>query len=160
MKTVRLTIAFALALGLAACDADRVYEVNHEFTDRSWRVTDEPRYVFAIRDTSTTYALHYNIRNSLDYPYSRIFVMYHLLDSSGNELERKLVWNDLFDEKTGEPFGDSGLGDLYDHRFPLDNEVKFPFPGRFTIRLEQRMRQDTLQGVIAAGVRVDRVVTQ
>ncbi len=147
---------FITAMLMVSCDSNRVFEDNTEFPDRTWKVTEEPKFIFTIQDTSLQYNLDYNIRNNLDYPRSRIFVMYHLYDSSDNEISRKLVYNDLFEEKTGKPFGNSGLGDVWDHRFPLASKYHFPFPGKFSIKLEQRTRLDTLEGVIAAGVRVER----
>ncbi|HWA35726.1 MAG TPA: hypothetical protein VG737_16400, partial [Cyclobacteriaceae bacterium] len=75
----------------------------------------------------------------------------------GKEISKKLVFNDLFDEKTGRPLGDSGLGDLYDHRFPILQDYSFSNPGKYSLKLDQFNRQDTLQGVIAVGVRVERV---
>ncbi len=145
----------SLFLVFTACDTNRLYETNHDFADRTWKVSDAPDFEFKITDTGKKYNLYYNVRNSLDYPYSRIFITYHLQDSTGNELQSKLDTQDLFDQKTGAPFGSSGLGDLYDHRFPLLRNYEFKIPGRYKIKLEQYTRQDTLKGILAVGVRVE-----
>lgn len=144
-------------LGLNSCDSNRLYEDNVEFKNRAWRVIEEPRFEFAVADTAQRYNIYYNVRNSLDYPFARIFVTYHLYDSTGKELSKKLVYNDLFDEKTGQPCGESGLGDLYDHRFMLLGQYRFSHSGKYAVKLDQLMRQDTLTGVIAVGVRVEKV---
>ena len=164
MKVTRLLdqsircLAFIMVAGwsLVSCDNQRVYEDNMEFSDRTWKVTEEPRFDFTISDTTARYNLYYNVRNSLTYPYARIFVTYHLYDSSGREITKKLVNNDLFDQKTGRPFGNSGLGDLYDHQFPLLKQYTFPVKGKFSVKLDQLMRKDTLQGVLAVGIRVEK----
>ena len=57
--------------------------------------------------------------------------------------------------KTGKPFGTSGLGDIYDHRFELLKDYQFPTRGKYRIKLEQMMRMDTLHGILAVGVRVE-----
>jgi gliding motility-associated lipoprotein GldH len=150
--------AVLFAQSASSCDDERIYEDNVEFDDRAWKVTDEPRFNFAIPDTSRRYNLYYNVRNSLDYPFARIFITYHLYDSNGVELAKKLVFNDLFDQKTGRPFGDSGLGDLYDHRFKIIEKRKFDYKGKYSIKLDQFMRQDTLGGIVAVGVRVEESV--
>jgi len=146
-----------IAFTIFSCDDSRIYEDNVEFKDRSWKVMDEPRFEFSIRDTTLRYNLYYNVRNSLDYPFARIFVAYHVYDSTGRELSKKLVNHDLFDEKTGEPFGESGIGDLYDHQFTLLDHYHFPYPGKFSCKLDQFMRKDTLAGVVAVGIRVEKV---
>jgi gliding motility-associated lipoprotein GldH len=163
-RVARRIKKFALSVSIAlcsmallwSCDGNRIFENNLEFSDRTWKVIEEPRFEFAVRDTSAKYNLYYNVRNSLDYPYARIFVTWHLYDSTGKELVKKLVFNDLFDEKTGRPLGESGLGDLYDHRFPILQKYSFSHGGKYSVKLDQFNRQDTLQGVIAVGVRLEK----
>lgn len=149
-------VLIILGIWLTACDNTRVYEQNVSFEDRAWKVTEEPRFEFIVSDTSQRYNLYYNVRNSLDYKWARIFITYHLYDSTGFEMTRKLVKNDLFDEKTGKPFGDSGIGDLYDHQFSLLQNYRFPHKGTYTVKLDQMMRQDTLGGILAVGIRLER----
>jgi len=140
---------------LSACDTNRVYEYNKDFSDRTWKIKDTAVFDFPIKNTGAKYNLYYNVRNTIDYPYARLFIHYSLTDSSGNELFRKLVNNDLFDQKTGQPNGNSGLGDIYDHQFLLLKDVEFTHQGKYFLKLEQYMRQDTLPGIIAVGVRVE-----
>ncbi len=146
--------AFLVTL-LVACDDSRVYEYNQDFADRAWKVSDTPRFEFVIKDLGKKYNLYYNVRNSLDYPFARLFVQYSLEDSTGAALQKKLVSEFLFDQKTGQPHGSSGLGDVYDHRFLLLNDYEFKRPGKYRMKLEQFMRMDTLHGVLAVGVRVE-----
>lgn len=145
-----------IALVFSACDNSRIYETNKDFTDRTWKVTDTAQFQFDIKDLGLKYNILYSVRNSLDYPYSRLFVTYHLQDSTGNELEKKLVSGYLFEEKTGRPTGTSGLGDIYDHRFALLSDYEFRQPGKYKVILQQYMRTDTLEGVLAVGVRVEK----
>lgn len=145
---------------LGSCDQYRIFEMNHPFDDRTWKVTEEPRFEFVIRDTLPTYHLYYNVRNTMDYPYARIFVMAHLYDSTQRELSRKMLNDDLFDQKTGRPLGASGIGDLYDHRFIIWRDQRFKYAGKYSIKLDQFMRLDTLKGLVAVGVRVERTDKQ
>jgi gliding motility-associated lipoprotein GldH len=147
-------LAVLLGVILFSCDSSRVFEENREFASRQWLVNEEPTFEFFITDSARSYNLYYNLRNSLHYDWDRIYVTYALTDSSGKELARKLVYNELFDP-TGRPFGESGLGDLYDHRFPILTGYRFSHAGKYSIRLTQFSRQDTLRGVLAVGVRVE-----
>ena len=88
-------------------------------------------------------------------PTLRIFFTYYLQDSTGAEIQKKLVTQYLFDAKSGKPFGNSGLGDIYDHRFELLKDYQFKDRGRYKIKFEQLMRVDTLQGILAIGLRVE-----
>ena len=139
-----------------SCDDERVYEKNTDFNSRYWLVQEKPEFEFEIQDTLQSYNLYCNVRNSLDYPYARVFVTYYLRDSAGVLVEKNMIRQLLFDDKTGEPQGESGLGDIYHHRIPLKMHHRFPFPGKYKISFEQFMRTDTLSGILAVGLRVER----
>lgn len=145
---------------LTSCDENRVYEMNQDFPDRHWLVNEKPEFEFLINDTDVRYNLYCNVRNEVSYPYARLFYNWHLADSTGNELRTNLDVQFLFDKKTGEPFGRSGLGDVYDHQFPLLQDFEFRKPGKYKIQFEQFMRMDTLPGILAVGVRVERAVNE
>lgn len=154
------SIAFLVVIGLmiTACDDSRLYEKNFDFSERYWLMAERPSFEFTIQDTTLHYNLFCNIRNSVAYPYSRIFIRYSLQDSSKNELKNEMITSFLFDEKTGEPLGSSGLGDIYDQQPELLKDFKFSTPGKYSITFEQFMRTDTLQGVLAVGLRVETSV--
>ena len=141
---------------LFCCDEQRVYEKNFDFNSRYWVASEKPEFEFEIADTLATYNLYGNVRNSLEYPYANIFLTYYLQDSTGALLGKDLVRQSLFDDKTGEPHGDSGLGDLYDHRVALKTNHMFPYAGKYKVAFEHYMRTDTLFGVLAVGLRVER----
>jgi gliding motility-associated lipoprotein GldH len=151
-------IAVLLAMFVAGCDDSRVYEVNHDFEQRVWLVSDKPDFEFEITNTADRYNLYCNVRNSVSFPYSRLFVKYALEDSAGKALEGKMLPAFLFDQHTGKPQGSSGLGDIYDQRFPIVTNYQFPSAGKYRVRFEQFMRKDTLEGVLAIGLRVERAI--
>lgn len=147
-----------LAALLVACDTERVYERNFDFEERWWPVQEQPVFEFEVPDNEVPYNLYCNIRNTVSYPYARLFITYYLSDSSGQEIRKELVQAMLFDPKTGEPYGSSAIGDIFDHRIPLLRDYRFGYAGKYKMRFEQFMRTDTLQGVLAVGLRVERSV--
>jgi len=155
---MRRSFIFVILVFLFSCDSNRVFEDNIEFADRTWKISEPALLEFNIVDASKSYNLYLDVRNSIDYPYSRIFVNYTLQDSAGAEITKKLVAEYLFDQKSGYPNGSSGLGDIYDHQFPIANNVKFEKVGKYKASFEQFMRKDTLQGILAVGLRVEEVV--
>ena len=145
-----------VAVLTSSCDERRVYEKNTDFHSRQWLAGEKAEFEFEIKDTLQSYNLYCNVRNSLDYPFARLFITYYLRDSAGVAMEKELVRQLLFDDKTGEPQGDSGLGDIYDQRIPLKTNYRFPYSGKYTVAFEQYMRTDTLAGILAVGLRVER----
>ena len=71
-------------------------------------------------------------------------------------LKKELINSFLFDRKTGQPQGVSGVGDIYDHKLNLMENFSFEKSGKYSIQFEQFMRTDTLKGILAVGLRVER----
>ena len=151
---MRVSIFLVIAILLLSCDDTRVYEKNYDFVERQWKVNERPSFEFKAA-ANQSYNLYCNLRNSVSYPYSRIFINYNVKDSTGAELSRKMISTFLFDEKTGKPLGSSGLGDIYDHQIPLLGNYTFTKNGTYTVQFEQFMRTDSLQGILAVGLRVE-----
>lgn len=157
---MRTVVIFLLAFVLFSCDSERVYEKNQDMENRDWLVNDVPKFEFSVDDTTKAYNLYCNIRNSMEYPYSRIFINYSLQDSGRVSVQKNLISAFLFEEKTGKPVGSSGLGDAYDQQVPLLKNYTFKKAGLHSITFEQFMRIDTLHGIHAIGFRLEKAITE
>lgn len=153
MKLSYLAIALLVIMQFS-CDDKRVFEEYADFDQKFWLADSTPNFQFDIDDTEKTYNLYLNIRNTNTYPYHNLYVKYVLQDSSGNNIKEELVNKTLYNEKTGEPYG-SGLGDIYSHQFLLAENLTFNESGMYRVTLQQYMRQDTLSGIVSAGVRLE-----
>ena len=153
---MRLFYFALLVLIVCSCDSNRVFEKNVDFKDRVWKISEPAQFEFQITDTVRKYNLLMDVRNSLDYPYSRLFTNYDLKKDSLT-LSKDLISVYLFDQKTGKPFGTSGIGDVYDHKFPILKNFSFKKPGNYQMNFQQFMRMDTIPGILAVGLRVETV---
>lgn len=155
---MRLRIFLAvLLLLLGACEQEKVYHAYVDFEERAWLSAKVPQFTFTIEDTTVAYDVYCNVRNSTQYPYSRIFIQYSLGDTLGRTQDSRLIHTYLFDAKTGAPLGTSGLGDLYDHQILILKNHKFKNAGPHRVRFEQFMRIDTLTGMISVGLGVEHI---
>ena len=152
-------IAFRLAVGLGfvglltACDPNRIFEQNTDFSNSSWDVQQKPTFTFAIADTAARYDVYFNVRYASAYSYYNLYLQASLNGPGGPVGRPMLHQLLLLDPKTGEPKG-KGTGDIYDlQALALPNQ-RFAKPGNYTFTLEQYMRQDQLPGLMAVGVRV------
>jgi gliding motility-associated lipoprotein GldH len=150
-------ILFGFIFMLSACGNGKVYQEYTDFNSRYWLVSDTAKFRFSIEDTSSRYNVYCNLRNSTQYPYSRIFLNFSLSDSTRKEFHTALLNDFLFDPKSGEPLGKTGLGDLYDHQLAVLKNYKFTKSGPFVVNIEQFMRTDTLQGILSVGVGIEKV---
>lgn len=147
-----------LLAGLAACNSQTVYNEYTDIDDGKWTLKNTPSFSFRIDNPSIPYNVYYNLRNSVSYPYYNLYLTRYLLDSAGKEIESRLDELILMDPKTGKPLGD-GLGDLFDHKVIMKRNYRFPGAGRYTIRIQQYMRQDPLPDVLSVGISVEKAVS-
>ncbi len=149
---------FVLAIALIACDGRTVYKDNVDFEDGKWFEKSMPTFNFTIANHRQPYNLYFNIRNGQPYPYYNLYVTRFLYDSTGKKLISKLLNNQilLFDAKTGKPLG-SGLGDMYDHKIAFAKDFRFPYSGKYTLKIQQQMRQNPLAEIISMGLTIENV---
>lgn len=151
------TIGLLLVTGLlwTACDKNRIYEVNKTLADDQWAVKDTLLFDFAIQDTVSSYNFLYNIRYSGAYPYYNLYTRYYLLDSAYNEIESRQSNMDLFEPKTGKPYG-GGMGDYYDYQILFLKDKTMPYAGRFYLKTIHYMRDEPLNGIASFGLKVSK----
>lgn len=145
---------FLLILLLWGCDSSRVFEEDISFTEKQWHMDHMPAFEFEIEDAAAKNVV-LKFRSDLEYPYQNIYITYFLMDAHGNELESKLVNIPLFDEISGKPLGEGNS--VYQYAQEILSGYKFPDTGKYSIKLAQYMRSETLNGVYSVGVRVENV---
>lgn len=151
---MKYILILALAVLLVACDSSRVYQDYVNLEDAYWHMDSVKNFSFEITDTEKEYNLAATFRNASSYPFYNIYFQYTLADSLDSVIVQQLKGADLFDPKTGEPYG-SGLGDMFDHIVPVLENYKFESQGTYSLKLQQLMRMDTLPFVLAVGARVE-----
>lgn len=159
----RLYILPIFLLLLSCADGNRYFEENQDLKNAEWFKSEAPRFEFEIVDTSASYHLFYNVRNTLDYPYYNLYLQYTVSDTI-QELKSEQNELYLFDPGSGKPSGGGGLfglssfGDVYDHQYPFLIAYKFPHPGTYTIDLRQYMRnEDPLKEIMSIGIRIEKL---
>jgi gliding motility-associated lipoprotein GldH len=166
MKKSLRTIALML-LGfplLYACDNTRVFEQNKDIQNHAWHKDSTLHFQVNISDADMPYHIYYNVRNSVSYPAQNIYLHIEIQDSTGRTLSSDLNNIELFDPKTGKPYGD-GLGDIFDHRVRVLENFQFPYAGPYQIDVEHRMRDkimvdNRLPHIMSVGVRIEKAVEE
>ncbi|MBD2701106.1 gliding motility lipoprotein GldH [Spirosoma sp. BT702] len=149
-------IAGLMLLALVtSCDTNAVYKEYTDIDEGKWFIKNAPSFTFQIDDATVPYNIYYNLRNSLSYGYYNLYLTRYLRDESGKEMESRLDELILMDPKTGKPNGD-GLGDLFDHKFLMKRNYRFPKPGKYTMQIRQYMRQDPLLNILSVGITVEK----
>jgi gliding motility-associated lipoprotein GldH len=140
---------------LLSCTEERYYEANHDFKDRIWNMEEVAEFEFEIDSIELPYQIKLNVRNTMEYPYRNLYVEYQLSDS-GYMMEDKLLNIKLFGPKTGKPYGNH-QSDIYSHQLILQDSVYFQGKGKYSVKLKQYMREKELEGMVSAGIRIEKI---
>lgn len=139
--------------GFTSCDEEAVFEQNQAITDGIWNADQRLSFPFQISDTISYHNFYLNLRNSGDYEYSNLYVFVHTYFPNGKSSKDTVEC--LLADPSGRWMG-SGLGDLVEHQILFKYRRRFPLAGDYRIELEHAMRRDPLEGVVDAGIRIEK----
>jgi gliding motility-associated lipoprotein GldH len=142
-----------LSLGvLFGCQEEqRVYEKYLSIADYQWSFKDTLDFKVPIKDTSNAYQLALKLRNKINYPYRNIWLLIQHEAPSGKLSSIKAEFQ--LAKKSGKWTG-QGIGDLYDHRFPVRQNISLTETGTHRFRVVHLMRKNKLPGVMNVGLQL------
>ncbi len=141
---------------LTGCGNQVFYQNEISIPDGKWKIGNTLDYEFEIVDTSNRYDIYYTLTNTLDYPYSNLYVCYYLEDGQ-KQIQDTLLQNiTLMNSVTGEPFGENywGINRNYSHELLAVPAFKFKKAGKYVFRLKQYMRQDPIPEILNVGIKI------
>jgi gliding motility-associated lipoprotein GldH len=144
---------FLLVTSLFVRCTSSVIDSNVEIPERKWTYRNHLTTAFEIKDNSKTYNVYFKLRHTADYKYSNIFILAHFIDGKQKTTKRyqyKLAKND------GEWLG-SGSGNVFSYTLPMLTNYHFNKNGKFSIEIEQNMRDNPLLEISDAGVLIEEV---
>ncbi len=157
MKPVKISFLFVVLLAtvLASCqDQSLIVDTNIELDKHNWSYTEKVRIPLSIESADIPFNLYLNLRHTSDYKYSNIFLLIHITGPDGKKITERREF------KLAQPDGEwlgSGSGNLYSYQILFKEDYKFPLKGKYMIELEQNMRDNPLDHITDAGIRVERV---
>lgn len=154
MKSFKLLIG-ALLIMMLACDKVDLYEKSVAIPKHSWKSDFKPSVEFEIADTNSLYHVFVVIRHSDAYRYKNLWL--NLISqppgSKADTVRMNLVLGN--DEKG---WLGKGMDDIYEHRILFNTEgLRFLRAGHHKFTLQQIMRDDPLDHVFNAGIRLEKI---
>jgi gliding motility-associated lipoprotein GldH len=141
-----------LSVMLISCDPNRIYDEYKTVPDGRWDKNNPVVFNFNITDTTSRYNMYINLRHGGQYQFSNLFLFVTTTLPDG-KMARDTVELILAD-RDGRWRG-SGLGDIWDHNFPFNENFRFPRNGEYKITLIQAMRIDVLPAIMDVGLRIE-----
>ncbi|MEZ4739164.1 MAG: gliding motility lipoprotein GldH [Flavobacteriales bacterium] len=151
------TVLVVLVIALVGCSEPAVFQADVPVPEGAWDRAFRPSFEFDITDTINKHDVFIDVRHTGEYPFSDLFLFVDLEGPGGRALRDTVEC--LLADPTGRWYG-KGLGFIFADRYQahvlykLNN--RFPASGRYSIKLEQAMRTEVLEGVLDVGVSVER----
>lgn len=143
-----------LGLVLAGCGTLDVYEKTVAFPEHEWKSTEKPSFTFTIEDTAAAYNIFVILRHEDAYHFNNIWL--NISTQAPKEaVKTQLVNVTLADNAKG--WLGTGMDDVFDHRALITRAPVKLKKGNYTFVLQQNMREEPLQYVLNAGIRVEKV---
>jgi gliding motility-associated lipoprotein GldH len=143
-----------VAITFFACDTIDLYEQTKPFPSHAWSSKEKLSFNFTITDTTSLYNIFAVIRHEDAYHFNNIWLNVTTITPDKKITEQKIEV-ELGNNKGW--FGNS-MDDIVEHRALI---TKFPVKlksGKYTFSVQQIMREDPLQNVMNAGIRVEKAV--
>ena len=153
---ISFLFVFLMTIILGSCqDQSVIADSNVELDKHNGSYSERVKIPLNIDSADIPYNLYLNLRHTSDYKYSNIFLLIHITGPNGKKsTERKEFRLALPD---GQWLGD-GSGNLYSYQILFSEDYKFPMKGKYVIELEQNMRDNPLEYITDAGIRVEKSV--
>ena len=143
-----------IAATLTACSTLDVYEKTVSFPQHEWKNIEKPSFTFTIDDTTSAYKIYLILRHEDAYHFNNIWLNVST-QAPKNSVKTQLINVTLADNTKG--WLATGMDDVFDHRALITRTPVKLKKGNYTFTLQQSMREEPLQFVLNAGIRVEKV---
>ncbi len=149
MKYIIIIIAVFV---VASCNTIDVYEQTKTFPQHSWSSKEKPTFSFEIKDTTSLYNVFFVIRHEDAYNYNNIWVVLKMKGPADSlTIRREFILGNNQHGWLG-----SGMDDIIEHRVPFNSKAAALTKGKYTFTIQQDMREDPLDHILCAGIRVEK----
>ena len=137
----------------AACQPIEIFERTKFFPEHSWSSKEKPSFTFEITDTTALYSVMFVLRHTDAYNYNNIWIK---LQTKGPQ-DSVSVRREFTLATSSQGWLGSGMDDIFEHRLPFNSKPAPLKAGTYTFTLAQDMREDPLDHILNAGIRVEKV---
>ncbi|MCY7292210.1 MAG: gliding motility lipoprotein GldH [Ferruginibacter sp.] len=140
---------------LTACKNINVFEKNTSIPNMQWQNNFNATGSFNITDTVSTYNMYIVLRHTDAYLYNNIWLNAGLEAPGDTSLQFQKINLSLGSDAQG--WGGVGMNDIWEVRKLISGTPKrFIRAGEYTFTIAQLMRDNPLQHIISAGLRLEK----
>ena len=151
MRSILLIAAFALFL--CSCDPRGVYDQYVRVEGDGWSWHDKMLFQVDMSDTTSLHNMYLQIRHTVDYPMSNLYLFVDLEGPGGEQLRDTVHL--VLAAPDGRWLG-RGTGKYRELALLYREHIVFAQPGVYKVALEQAMRKNKLP-ITEVGLRIESI---
>lgn len=151
-KTVILLV---LLTAFFSCNTGDVYHTFNHIPERGWDKRVIERFSPAIEDTVSLYNIDLSLRYTNDYNYRNLWLFISCEAETGEQFADTL--NCILADEYGKWLG-SGWGASFQQTVSYKKNFRFPRKGKYTLSVQQGMRDDVIPGITEVGIKIAPVI--
>jgi len=149
-----LGLIFSVFIGLTSCDNNVIYENNQSFEDNTWKYDDVKTFSFTMTDSMTPCKIYLNMRTTLDYEFSNVYM--NLISNYPNGAIDTSALEFFLAEPDGKWLGNIS-GTVIENKAMIMKGY-LTHTGTYTFKLEQAMFDNNLGEILDVGIRVENLI--
>lgn len=165
LKKIKMKTSSALLFYLIfsflfiSCDSKRVFD-TYKSIPNAWHKDSIVSFKIKPPDSTQTYNLFVNLRNTNDYKFNNLFLIVEMVFPHGKTLK------DTLEYKMADPNGallGTGASGIKENKLWYKEEVVFSEAGEYTVNIQHAMRENgkvngviALEGITDIGFRIER----
>ena len=154
MRLIKCSILFlGLIILMQSCNTIDVYEQTVALPKHEWKSDLRLNFTSSIKDSTGYYNIYFVIRHSEAYHFNNIWI--NLTTTFPKDTARTQRLNILL--ASGNGWLGTSMDDIIEQRLLLNKQPMLLKAGTYKFSLAQIMREDPLENVLNAGIRIEKV---
>ncbi len=145
-------IMLLMSLTVAGCRQIDVYEKSVAFSRQQWHSADKPSFIFTVTDTTVLYNIFVVLRHGDAYHFNNLWINITTIPP-GDTAQTVRANLKLGDNKQ---WLGNAIDDIVEHRILINSNPLRLKQGNYKFIVQQIMREDPLDYVLNAGIRVEK----
>lgn len=148
---VVLLLFLILVFCTTACKQGKLLDKTYEIPETGWAYTEPVFFETQVCDTSIGYDVVFSLKHKNNYGWSNAFF---LITTVFPDMETRVdTLECILATQEGEWLGNK-FGKFHTIGFLYKQGIHFPQAGEYRFEVQHAMREDTLQGIVACGMRI------
>lgn len=151
---IKYLLIGAIFVTVQSCNYGALVDTFDSIPNQNWTYIKPIKAVVEITDSTKSYNIYANFRHTAEYKYSNVWLRFHILGPNKKDVPERQEFQ--LAKPDGEWLG-KGSGNLFSYQLIYKESYHFPFTGKYTILVEQNMRDNPLKYISDVGIRVEEV---